>query len=418
MGKGECRILIGWRILTHNGGFTLAISLALIILLGLLSDHFLRKLRVPGLVGMLFVGMALGPHAIDVMHPALLAISQDVRMMALVVILLRAGLKIRRDMLKQVGSTVLAMSDLPSTLEGVAVMFAAPVLLGLGMLESAILGFVLAAVSPAVVVPSMIQAMEKKRGTDKGIPTMILAASSLDNAYVIVVFSTVLGMFTGDMTAVGNPLVKLFEVPVSIVFGAAGGAGVGLGINALFNRYNPRATKKALIVLGAGVVLGWVETVLRGTVPVSGLIAVMTVGFVILEKNEEAAHAISNKLAKVWVLAEILLFVLVGAQVDVSVALDSGAAGLGLICVGLAARSVGTWISTLGMRLTPGERVFCLIAYIPKATVQAAVGALPLAAGVPGGATILAVAVLSIIVTAPLGVMGIDWAGKRFLSKG
>jgi len=392
----------------------LALSVALVIFLGLLLDHLLRKIRVPGLVGMLAVGMALGPYALDVIDPALLNVSYDLRMIALIVILLRAGLKIKRQTINRVGQTALLMSTLPSTFEGLAITALAPALFGMTYMEAAILGFIVAAVSPAVVVPSMIKTMEKNRGTDKGIPSMILASSSLDNAYVIVVFSTILGMYNGINISI--PM-RLMEIPLSIVLGVIAGGGAGLILHRLFKTYAPRATKKTLIVVGAGVLLLALEKMLKGIVPFSGLLGVMAIGLVVLEKSEETAHAISNKLAKIWVAAEILLFVLVGAQVNISVALDAGLAGLAIISIGLVARSIGTYISVQGAGLNRREKLFCVISFLPKATVQAAIGAIPLSMGVRGGEIILAVAVLSIIVTAPLGAMGIDMSRKHLLAK-
>ena len=392
----------------------MATSLALIIFLGLFSDYLLGKIKLPGLVGMLFVGIALGPHVLNLLYPALLEVSHELRMIALIVILLRAGLKIRRDTINRVGKTALLLSVIPSTIEGISIAAIAPLLFGFEMMEALMLGFIVAAVSPAVVVPSMISAMDKGLGTKKGIPTLILASSSLDNAYVIVVFSTLIGMFAG---ASNNFLLSLLDVPVSILTGGVLGALLGFGFQKLFSLAAPRATKKTLLVLGAGVLLIWLQDMLKDTVPMSGLIGVMVMGLVILEKSEVAAHAISNKLAKIWVAAEIVLFVLVGAQVDISVAWDAGASGLLLITIGLIARSAGTWVSIYGAGFNTSEKLFCLVAYTPKATVQAAIGAIPLAAGVPGGEVILAVAVLSIIVTAPLGAIGIELTGKRCLEK-
>jgi NhaP-type Na+/H+ or K+/H+ antiporter len=254
--------------------------------------------------------------------------------------------------------------------------------------------------------------MDKELGAKKGIPTLILAASSLDNAYVIVVFSTLTGMLTG---ATNNFLLSLLDVPVSIITGGGIGALFGFAFCKLFAYAAPRATKKTLIVLGAGVVLIWLQEFLKPTIAMSGLIGVMVMGFVLLEKSEVAAHAISEKLSKIWVAAEIILFVLVGAQVDITVAWDVGASGIVLITIGLIARSVGTWVSVYGAGFNVKEKLFCLVAYTPKATVQAAIGAIPLSMGVNGGEVILAVAVLSILVTAPLGAIGIEVTGKRWL---
>ena len=392
----------------------MALSLALVIFLGLLLDNLLSRIRVPGLVGMLAVGMALGPHGMDLLSPALLDVSYDLRMIAFIVILLRAGLKIRRQAINRMGKTALLMSFVPSTLEGLAITLFAPLFFGMTYTESAMLGFIIAAVSPAVVVPSMLKAMEKGRGTDKGIPSMILASSSLDNAYVIVVFSTVMGMYGGGPV---NIPMRIMEIPVSIVSGVLLGGVIGIGLQGLFRAYAPRATKKTIIVIGAGVALLALEQSLKGIVPLSGLLGVMAIGLVILERSEETAHAISNKLAKIWVPAEILLFVLVGAQVNVGVALEAGLAGLGIISAGLLARSIGTYLSVQAAGLNRKERLFCVISYIPKATVQAAIGAIPLSAGVRGGEIILAVAVLSILVTAPLGAIGISISSRALLSK-
>lgn len=390
----------------------MVLSLTLIIFLGLLCDYLLKKIRIPGLVGMLGVGMLLGPYAFNLIDPAILNVSYDLRMVALIVILLRAGLKIRRQTINRVGKTALIMSALPSTLEGLAITLVAPVLLGFTYMEAAVLGFIIAAVSPAVVVPSMIKAMERGQGTDKGIPTMVLASSSLDNAYVIVVFTTVLSMYKGSDLSV--PM-KLLEVPSSIALGVIAGIITGLGLNKAFSLFAPRATKKTLIVIGCCILLMALEKILP--IPFSGLLGVMAIGFTLLELSEDTAHAISNKLAKIWVPAEILLFVLVGAQVNTGVALEAGLAGLGILGLGLIARSMGTFISVQGAGLNGREKLFCVISYIPKATVQAAIGAMPLAEGVRGGEIMLAVAVLSILVTAPLGAIGIDMTRKSLLTK-
>lgn len=392
----------------------MALSLALIIILGMLSDHLFTRIRLPGLVGMLLVGVLLGPYVFDIMDPDLMAVSSDFRMIALVVILLRAGLKIKKDTLNRVGKTALLMSAVPSLLEGSTIALTAPLFLRISPVEAAIMGFTVAAVSPAVVVPSMIGFIEKRKGTDKGIPTLVLASSSMDNAFVIVVFSMFLGMYQG--TGV-NPLLSLLEIPVSIVLGAAIGAASGFVLYWLFKRYRPRATKKGMIVIGTAVLLTWLEQKLEVFAPVSALLGVMTMGFVLLEKSESIAHAISGKLGKIWVFAEILLFVLVGAQVNIHVAWDAGIAGAAIILTGLLARSVGTYISVLGAGLDKKERLFCVISYIPKATVQAAIGAIPLSMGVASGEVILAVAVLSILLTAPLGALAIETAGRKFLKK-
>jgi NhaP-type Na+/H+ or K+/H+ antiporter len=333
-------------------------------------------------------------------------------MVALIVILLRAGLELRRETINRVGKTALVMACVPAIFEGAAITALGPVLLGLTYLESAILGAIIAAVSPAVVVPLMVDFIRKRRGAKKGIPTMILGASSLDDVFVIVVFTILLGMHAGTYE---NIYLKLLEIPEAVILGTLAGAITGYVLYRLFERFHLRATKMTIVVVACSILLMWVEEELKTRLEMSALIGVMTVGVILLEKTEHRAHKISEKLAKVWIFAEILLFVLVGAQVDVRVALDSGAAGAALIFVGLIARSAGTYVSVLGAGLNFREKLFCVISYVPKATVQAAIGAVPLEAGIPGGEVILAVSVLSILITAPLGAIGIMYTGKRWL---
>ncbi len=391
----------------------MAFSIALIIILGLLSESVLKKVGIPGLVGMLFCGMLLGPHALNIIKPELLAVSADFRMFALAVILLRAGLKTRKEAVNRVGRVSVVMGFLPSTMEGVAIAFAAPYLLQISYREAVLLGFVVAAVSPAVIVPAMIDFADKKIGTLKGIPSMLLASSSLDNAYVIVVFSALLGIHVGA----AKGLSWLFAIPQSILLGVAVGLGSGYILWRVFEHYSVRATKMTLAILAVALLLIWLEELVKPYIVMSSLLAIMGTGFILLEKAEERAHKVSAKLSKVWIFAEIILFVLVGAQVDIDLALKTGLAGVLLIGTGLVVRSIGTFISVSGTALSSGEKLFCIISYIPKATVQAAIGAVPLEAGIKGGDIILAVAVLSIIVTAPLGAMGIQFSGRNLLAR-
>ncbi|MDH5509326.1 MAG: cation:proton antiporter [Nitrospinota bacterium] len=390
----------------------MAESIALIVLLGLFSNHLLEKVRLPGLVGMLLVGVLCGPSFLDMMRSELLKVSADFRMVALIVILLRAGLELRRDTLNRVGKTALVMSVVPAVFEGVAIAALAPMLLGITWLEGAILGAILAAVSPAVVVPLMLKFMDEKRGTEKGIPTMILGASSVDDVFVIVIFTILLGMGAGqDMSVAG----KLLEIPESMLAGVALGGLAGYALYRLFDRFHTRATKMTITVVAVAILLTWLEKALHGVVAISALLGVMTIGFVLLEKVEVRAHKISAKLSKVWIFAEILLFTLVGAQVEPQVAWNAGLAGGALILIGLVARSAGVMVSLVGADMNFKEKLFCVVAYTPKATVQAAIGAVPLEAGIAGGEVILAVAALSIIITAPLGAIGIRMAGDRWL---
>lgn len=397
----------------------MAVSIAELMLLGLLADWVFRKLRFPGLVGMLLLGVLFGPFVLNALAPDFLSASADLRLMALIVILLRAGFELSREALSKVGKQTLLLSFVPGVLEGSTIAWLGPRLLPLTHLESALLGFILAAVSPAVVVPLMIRFIEEHFGAKKGIPTMVLAAASMDDVFAITIFSVLLGIYSGQSVQIGSALAG---IPVSIVLGVGVGALAGLLLLKLFERFNPRATKRTLVVVGVSILLVRVQQLLEGTVPFAALLAVMALGFVILEKREHMAHEISSKLGKIWIFASILLFVLVGAQVNLPVAMDAGLAGLVLILCGLLARSAGVLLCLIRSPLNGKERLFAVVSYWPKATVQAAIGAVPLAVMVQlgrdpsAGNVILAVAVLSILFTAPLGAWVIAWAGPRCLS--
>jgi len=392
----------------------LALSLAFIVLAGLVADALFRRLRLPGLVGMLIVGVLVGPHALNILKPEMMAVSGDFRKIALIVILLRAGLELRRDTLHRVGPYAVTMSAVPAIFEIAAVTLLAPGLLGLTWLESAILGSILGAVSPAVVVPLMIDFMERGKGAESGLPTLILGASAIDDVFVIVIFSVLLGMYGGGPI---NWFWQALSVPVSIILGILIGLFLGYLLYRLYRRYDFRPPRRTIILMGVAIVLTWIEDVLHSIVPVSGLLGVMAMGFMLLEKQEAVAHLISTKLKRLWVFAELLLFVLVGAQVNISVAWKAGLAGGAVIVAGLAVRSVGTWLSLTGSGYSPREKLFAVVAYTPKATVQAAIGSIPLAAGLPGGEIILAVAVLSILLTAPTGAVGIKLLGEQVLAE-
>lgn len=393
----------------------MAFSIAEMILLGLLVDWVFRKLRMPGLLGLLLLGVLFEP----LMAPGFLAASEDLRMMALVVILLRAGLKLSREALNRVGVQVLLLAFIPGIMEGATIALLGPHFFpGLTHLESAMLGFIVAAVSPAVVVPMMIGFIERRKGAKKGIPTMVLAAASLDDVVAIVIFSAFLGFYMGNPGGIG---LKIAAVPLSIVSGIAVGIVLGWLLLRLFDKFNPRATKRTMIVIGSSIILMHFQQMLEGSFPFSALLAVMAMGFIILEKREPMAHEISAKLGKFWIFASIMLFTLVGAQVDVSLAWDTGLAGLALVACGLLARSVGVMLSLIKSPLTFPERFFVVVSYWPKATVQAAMGAVPLMAmktagmDIAPGEIILAIAVMSIVFTAPLGALAIRWVGERVL---
>jgi len=330
-------------------------------------------------------------------------------------ILLRAGFELRRDTLNRVGTAALTMSCLPALFEIAGVTLLGPPLLGLGLLESALLGCILGAVSPAVVVPLMIDFMERGKGEEKGIPTLILAASAIDDVFVIVLFTILLGMTGGGEI---NWLWQLGSIPISIVLGIIAGLVPGYLLYRLFLRFDFKPPRRTIIVLGVAIGIIWLEHTLQGKLPLAGLLGVMAIGFIILEKEEAIAHIISSRLKHVWVFAELLLFVLVGTQVNIEVAWKAGLNGTLLILCGLVFRSVRTYLSLAGTNLTRSEKLFSVVAYLPKATVQAAIGAIPLAVGVAGGEVILAVAVLSILITAPLGAIGIKIMGERMLAEG
>ncbi len=397
----------------------MAISIAEIIILSLIADWVLRRFHIPGLIGMLLVGVVLGPYVLDWINPDLLAIGPDLRLIALIVILLRVGFELSRKTLHSVGGRILLLAFVPASLEGVTITLIGPWLLGLTYLESAILGSVLAAVSPAVVVPSMIRFIKEHKGADKDIPSMVMAAASVDDIYVIVAHSVVMGLYLSKQV---NVAWQVCSVPISLILGIAVGLLIGMCLYHLFERFNPRATKRVLIILAISVMLVRLEHILAGYIPFAGLVSAIAIGFVILEKREHMAHEISAKLAKIWVFAEIILFSMVGAQVNITVAWKAGLIGAAVIAIGLLARGIGALLCLLKSSLNLRERFFVLVAYSPKATVQAAIGSAPLmamrAAGMDTGPgeLILAIAVLSIILTAPTGAWAISIIGDRILT--
>ncbi|MBN2898492.1 MAG: cation:proton antiporter [Clostridia bacterium] len=396
----------------------MALSLAVIMILGLAFNKLFEKFKMPGLLGMLILGVILGPYGLDWLFKDFLRtedvinLSSDFRKIALIVILLRAGFGIKKETLAKVGVPALKLSCIPGIMEGFAIMGLSMHFLKFSFAEAGMLGFIIAAVSPAVVVPSMLALVEKGKGAAKGIPTMILAGASIDDVVAITIFSTFLGMYGGGKVNLGR---QLLNIPISIIMGGLIGAGMGFLLVWFFKKYHLRDTKKVLIILSIAILFNAFEEVMASFFPVASLLGVMTIGFIILEKYPELAKRLSLKFNKIWVFAEILLFVLVGAQVNIGVAFQMGLVGLVIIAGGLLARSIGVWISLLGTHLTTKERLFCVIAYTPKATVQAAIGAVPLAAGVAGGDMILAMAVMAIMITAPLGAIGIRISGEAFL---
>lgn len=398
----------------------MALSIAELIILSLIVDWVFRKFKIPGLIGMLLVGVAAGPYVIGILSPDLMSVSSDLRMIALIVILLRAGFELSKETLRKVGLYAILLSFIPAVMEGIAITFLGHYFLNLSYMESAILGAVLSAVSPAVVVPLMIKFIEEKKGVEKGIPTLILAASSIDDVFVIVIYSVLIGIYTGEKV---NIAWKLVGIPVSIISGIVVGLICGFILYKIFEKLNPRATKRLLVILGISILLVSIEHSFEYFFPFAALLAVMTIGFIILEKSQYMAHEISLKLNKLWIFAEIILFTLVGAQVNIHVALKAGAIGSLLIFLALIARGIGTYLCLTKSGLTIPEKFFVVISYFPKATVQAAIGGAPLIAmklagmNTQPGEIILAVAVLSILLTAPTGAWAITFVGNRVLQQ-
>lgn len=394
-------------------------SLSLIFLVGLAMGAICQKLKLPRIIGMLVTGIVLGPYVLDWLDPSILSISADLRKMALIIILLKAGLSLDLQDLKKAGRSAVLLSFVPASCELLGYVLLAPMILGITRIEAAVMGAVLAAVSPAVVVPRMVSLMEKKYGTDKAIPQMILAGTSCDDIFVIVLFTTFLGMAQGGSANV----MDFVNIPVSIVLGILLGAVVGYGLYRFFEtayarKHCVRNSMKVIIVLGFSFLLIAIEGWLEGKIAVSGLLAVVSMACVIrLKSTAFVSKRLSEKFGKLWLAAEVVLFVLVGAAVDIRYTLQAGASAIIMIFAALVFRSVGVMICVAGTKLTWKERFFCVIAYLPKATVQAAIGSVPLAAGLPCGNIVLSVAVMAIVITAPLGAFGIDHTYSGLLEK-
>lgn len=392
-------------------------SLSLIFLVGLAMGAICQKLNLPRIIGMLVTGIVLGPYVLDWLDPSILSISADLRKMALIIILLKAGLSLDLQDLKKAGRSAVLLSFVPASCELLGYVLLAPMILGITRIEAAVMGAVLAAVSPAVVVPRMVSLMEKKYGTDKAIPQMILAGASCDDIFVIVLFTTFLGMAQGGSA----DMMDFVNIPVSIVLGILLGAVVGYGLYLFFEtayarKHCVRNSMKVIIVLGFSFFLIAIEGWLEGKIAVSGLLAVVSMACVIKMKSMAfVSKRLSEKFGKLWLAAEVVLFVLVGAAVDIRYTLKAGVAAIGMIFAALVFRSIGVLICVAGTKLTWKERFFCVIAYLPKATVQAAIGSVPLAAGLPCGNIVLSVAVMAIVITAPLGALGIDSSYKKLL---
>lgn len=394
-------------------------SLSLIFLVGLAMGAICQKLKMPRIIGMLVTGIVLGPYVLDFLDPSILSISSELRKLALIIILLKAGLSLDLKDLKKAGRPAILMSFVPATCEIAGYILFAPLLLGINRIEAAVMGAVLGAVSPAVVIPRMVMLMEEKYGTKKAIPQMIMAGASCDDIFVIVLFTTFLSMAQGGSA----DIIDFVNIPVSIVLGILLGAVTGYGLYLFFetsyaHKHCVRNSTKVIIVLGFSMLLVSVEGWLEGKVSVSGLLAVVSMACVIKIKSTAfVSKRLSEKFGKLWIAAEVVHFVLVGAAVDIRYTLSAGIAAVFMIFIALIFRTAGVLICTIKTKLNMKERIFCVIAYLPKATVQAAIGSVPLAAGLACGKIILSVAVLAIIITAPLGALGIDNTYKKLLEK-
>lgn len=389
------------------------LSITYILFFGLLFGWICKKLHLPALFGMILAGILIGPYVLNLLDSSILDISAQIRKIALVIILIRAGLKLSLADLKKVGRPAILLCFLPASAELLGMLLLAPKLLGISVLEAAVLGSVVAAVSPAVVVPGMIKLMDEGYGSDKGIPQMILAGASVDDVFVIVLFTTFTGMAQHDTVSV----MQFVNIPIALITGISIGLLAGMGLTVLFDKIHQRDMVRVLIVMGCSLLLVSVEDRLSGIVPFASLIAVMCLGMAIRMKKEDLAKRLSQTYDKLWVGAEVFLFVLVGASVQIESAKAAGVKSIVLIFAVLLFRMIGVYLCVLGTKLNQKERFFCMFAYTPKATVQAAIGGVPLAMGLACGNMVLTVSVISILITAPLGAFFIDWTYKKCLHK-
>ena len=387
-------------------------SIALILLLGLFLSSLFSKMRLPGLLGMIIAGIVLSPHAFNLIDQSILSISADLRQIALVIILTRAGLSLDFADLKRVGRPAILMCFVPACMEIIGTIILAPILLGVTVLEAAIIGSVIAAVSPAVIVPRMIKLIDEGYGKEHSIPQLILAGASVDDVFVIVVFTALISLAsTGTISAI-----SFLQIPVSILTGIGIGAATGSILVIFFKKFHMRDSVKVLIILSFSFLLLELQNRLEEIIPISGLLAIMSLGIVIKQKYSVLAKRLSGKYNKLWVAAEVFLFVLVGAAVDLRYAAAAGIFAVLLVTGALVFRMSGVAMSLIKTRLTRKEKLFCMIAYTPKATVQAAIGTIPFTMGLPCGQTVLTAAVLSILITAPFGAICIDNLYKKLLN--
>ncbi|EFW04859.1 sodium/hydrogen exchanger [Coprobacillus cateniformis] len=389
------------------------LSIAYILLLGMFTGWICKKLKLPSLLGMILTGMILGPYVLNLIDNSILNISSDLRRIALIIILMRAGLSLDLNDFKKVGRPAIFMCFVPACFEMIGMVILAPQLLGISVIDAAIMGAVVGAVSPAVIVPKMLKLMEEDYGTQKSIPQLILAGASVDDVFVIVMFSAFTGLAQGNSVSIQS----FINIPISILLGIIIGCVIGFILAKFFEKINVRDTAKVIILLCLGFVLVSLEDNFSSVIPFSALISIMGMGIALQKKRETMAIRLSIKFNKLWVASEIILFVLVGATVDISYALSAGLTAVILILGVLIFRMIGVLICLMKTDLNVKERLFCVIGYTPKATVQAAIGGVPLAMGLSCGHIVLTVAVLAILITAPLGAFMIDKSYKKLLTK-
>ena len=389
------------------------LSIALMLLLGMMMGWICKKAHLPGLIGMLMTGIVLGPYALDLIDASILEISAELRKIALIIILTRAGLSLDLEDLKRVGRPAVLMCFVPACFEILGMVFLAPKLLGVSVVDAAVMGAVVGAVSPAVIVPKMLRLMEEGYGTQKSIPQMILAGASVDDVFVIVLFTAFTGLAQGEHVSVKS----FANIPVSILLGIAAGLAVGYELAVFFEKVHIRDTSKVMIFLCVSFLLVTLEDQAGEVVPFASLLAVMTMGIALQKKRGVVAGRLSVKFNKLWVVSEILLFVLVGATVDLRYALSAGGMVIVLLFGVLIFRMIGVCFCLWGTGLNWRERLFCVIAYMPKATVQAAIGGIPLAMGLSCGDLVLTAAVAAILVTTPLGAFLMELTYQKLLSR-
>lgn len=398
------------------------LSLAIVMLLGVLCIKCFSKLGVPAFLGFLLIGILLGPYATNILNIEFMGLTQEIATMAMVILLIRAGLGLSRDSLRKVGRVAVEMSCIPSVFEGLLVMIVGHYFLGISFIESGMLGFILAAVSPAILVPRMLNLIDKGLGTKKGIPEILLTGSSADDVVAITIFSVFLGMYTGGNI---NIVWSIASIPISLILGVLTGFVTGLILLYAFRRWDFSDIEKLFVTLATGILLNSLGEALQGRIPLAGLVGVMVIGFLLLDRMPKVALGLSNRYSNLWIVAEIVIFVLLGAQLELPLLIETPEGlfapviivGILVICMGLIARFGGVFMALAGSGLNNKEKIFCMASYIPKANVQATIGAVPLAAGVASGELILAISAISIIFTAPLGALLIDFFNDKLLTK-